>query len=456
MVKALIRSLVPMSIVECVPLILGTVLYELEIVRFVAFDRPTRPTSPKACLEAVEFLQMAMPDIEKTWPGIIVAWICGIVWFFSEFTLDIVLILLGKDIAEKKSKVDNKAARPQLKEEHLEAQYSNCKLRQDDQQNEDNFQEEEGTESQLTVCDQQKQGGSGPLQLISSDITTETFHAASSVATEPSIATQQHKSTFTEIETVMEKAIAGPEQTQEPRMEQQHIESFSLQPALEPTESKVALKSTIGNKNVHVDKVSLPQEFVFDFNCRTTHSQDDFELSCPSSPSAMSDEYAHESRMFHSANEALEYNSIHVVRLQKTGHLHFRSIDEVNAEEALVHKTSTEHDIDTNVAEAVSPSRSMAHVVERGSVQVAATKSLTPESSSPRPPTVRRLMTLTKAAREVRRVLFPTHDKTPEPTFVDQSQKSKKKKKKNNKGKGKKRAESPEHTSPPATGQPTA
>ncbi|KAG0265619.1 hypothetical protein BG011_004410 [Mortierella polycephala] len=436
MSKASIRSLVPMSILECVPLILGTVLYELEIVRFVVFDRPTRPKSPMACLEAVKFLQMTMPDIEKTWPGIIVAWICGIIWFFSEFTLDIVLILLGKDIAEKKPKVDNKTVCLQLNMEHIKAQRSNHQSGQDDHQQEDNFQEkEERKEDQLIVCDQQKQGGSAPLRLISSDITAETFHAAT--------------------KTVVGKAIAGPEQIQESRMEQQHIKNFSLQPALEPTEPGVALKIAIGKENVHDDEAGLPQEFAFDFHCRATHSQDDFELSCPSSPSAMSDEYAYEPRISHSADETLEYNSLHVVRLQRTGHLHFRSIDEVDAEEALVHKTPTEHDISTNVSEVVSPSQSMARVVEQPSIQVAATESLTPESKSPRSRTVRRLMTLTQAAKEVQRALLSAHSRTLESTPVDQSQKSKKKKRKNNKSKGKKRAGSPEHASSPAAGQST-
>ncbi|KAG9069380.1 hypothetical protein KI688_010282 [Linnemannia hyalina] len=96
--KTLFLSLAPLMVTESLPLILVTALYELDIIRYLFFGHPTRPVPPsRRKLDYIGFLPI--PEKAKSWQGSLVAVLCGLVWFFSEFTLDIILIILGVDSA---------------------------------------------------------------------------------------------------------------------------------------------------------------------------------------------------------------------------------------------------------------------------------------------------------------------------------------------------------------------
>ncbi|KAF9539571.1 hypothetical protein EC957_005229 [Mortierella hygrophila] len=96
--KTLFLSLAPLMVTESLPLILVTALYELDIIRYLFFGQPTRPVPPsRRKLDYIGFLPI--PEKAKSWQGSLVAVLCGLVWFFSEFTLDIILIILGVDSA---------------------------------------------------------------------------------------------------------------------------------------------------------------------------------------------------------------------------------------------------------------------------------------------------------------------------------------------------------------------
>ncbi|KAF9153593.1 hypothetical protein BG015_003075 [Linnemannia schmuckeri] len=94
--KTLFLSLAPLMVTESLPLILVTVLYEFDIIRYLFFGHPTMPVPPsRRKLDYIGFLPI--PEKAKSWQGSLVAVVCGLVWFFSEFTLDIILIVLGVD-----------------------------------------------------------------------------------------------------------------------------------------------------------------------------------------------------------------------------------------------------------------------------------------------------------------------------------------------------------------------
>ncbi|KAF9358008.1 hypothetical protein BGX26_002648 [Mortierella sp. AD094] len=59
-----------------------------------------RPISPRYSFDCVAFLPWKVPEETKTWQGNFISWSCGIIWFLSEFTLDLVLIALGKSIED--------------------------------------------------------------------------------------------------------------------------------------------------------------------------------------------------------------------------------------------------------------------------------------------------------------------------------------------------------------------
>ncbi|KAF9904697.1 hypothetical protein EC991_002396 [Linnemannia zychae] len=85
-------------VIECLPLILITTVYELDILRYLFFGYSTRPIPPsRRKLDSISFLPI--PEKVLSWQGRLVAFVCGLVWFFSEFTLDIILIVLGVDSA---------------------------------------------------------------------------------------------------------------------------------------------------------------------------------------------------------------------------------------------------------------------------------------------------------------------------------------------------------------------
>ncbi|KAF9134508.1 hypothetical protein BGW39_006773 [Mortierella sp. 14UC] len=94
--KRLFLSLAPTMVAESLPLILVTTVYELDILRYLFFGHPTRPIPPsRRKLDSIAFLPI--PEKAQSWQGKLVAFVCGLVWFFSEFTLDTVLIILGVD-----------------------------------------------------------------------------------------------------------------------------------------------------------------------------------------------------------------------------------------------------------------------------------------------------------------------------------------------------------------------
>ncbi|KAF9956662.1 hypothetical protein BGZ72_002591 [Mortierella alpina] len=91
---------------ECVPLALATIIYEVEIVHFLFFSGKIRPKSPRDSLEPVAFLPWSVPETPRSWQGVCATWICGVVWFFSEFTLDLALILVSSDEDLQNMKAD--------------------------------------------------------------------------------------------------------------------------------------------------------------------------------------------------------------------------------------------------------------------------------------------------------------------------------------------------------------
>ncbi|KAF9172163.1 hypothetical protein BGX20_006229, partial [Mortierella sp. AD010] len=92
-------SFIPLFIIECLPIILATIIYELRIIYFFFFNKQDRPISPRYS-DCLGFLPWKVPEETKTWQGNFVSWSCGIVWFISEFTLDLALIALGKSIED--------------------------------------------------------------------------------------------------------------------------------------------------------------------------------------------------------------------------------------------------------------------------------------------------------------------------------------------------------------------
>ncbi|KAF9907831.1 hypothetical protein BX616_000315 [Lobosporangium transversale] len=85
----LLLAFVPQSIIECLPLVLATVIYELQILNYLFFDHPIRPLPPDPSLSSVAFLPWEIPTKTRTWQGIFTAWTCSVIWFFSELTLNL-------------------------------------------------------------------------------------------------------------------------------------------------------------------------------------------------------------------------------------------------------------------------------------------------------------------------------------------------------------------------------
>ncbi|KAF9437257.1 hypothetical protein BGZ76_001422 [Entomortierella beljakovae] len=99
----MLLSFLPLFIIECLPLILATIIYEFKLVYFIFFDKRERPVSPRYSIESAKFLPWEIPKETKTWQGGLVTWVCGVIWFFSEFTLDLVLIAMGRSVKDVSS-----------------------------------------------------------------------------------------------------------------------------------------------------------------------------------------------------------------------------------------------------------------------------------------------------------------------------------------------------------------
>jgi hypothetical protein len=99
--KNVLLWFIPTVVIECLPLILATAIYEAQIIQYLFFGRPTRPVPPCKSFDSVSFLPWEVPKHAKTWLGNLIAWACGILWFFSEFTLDMIALILGRAIENK-------------------------------------------------------------------------------------------------------------------------------------------------------------------------------------------------------------------------------------------------------------------------------------------------------------------------------------------------------------------
>ncbi|KAF9986384.1 hypothetical protein BGZ65_007809 [Modicella reniformis] len=97
---------IPAFIIEGIPLILATVIYEVQIVLYLFFERPTRPVCPAKSFESVAFLPWQVSKQPTSWLGLLTAWACGIIWLFSELTLDLILFVIGDTIESRSASQD--------------------------------------------------------------------------------------------------------------------------------------------------------------------------------------------------------------------------------------------------------------------------------------------------------------------------------------------------------------
>ncbi|KAG0204352.1 hypothetical protein BGX28_003707 [Mortierella sp. GBA30] len=114
LLKEVLLTILPWSIIECVPLALATTIYEIEIIGYLFFNGKKRPISPRDSLDSVSFLPWTMPETAKSWQGVLAGWFCGVIWFCSEFVLDIALIFLssGEELkALEAERIQRKAKR---------------------------------------------------------------------------------------------------------------------------------------------------------------------------------------------------------------------------------------------------------------------------------------------------------------------------------------------------------
>lgn len=98
---SILTSILPTFVIECLPLILATTIYEVQIVLYLFFDHPTRPQTPFESMDSVSFLPWEVPKYAESWLGYLVATTCGVIWFFSEFALDLVAIALDNNIENR-------------------------------------------------------------------------------------------------------------------------------------------------------------------------------------------------------------------------------------------------------------------------------------------------------------------------------------------------------------------
>jgi len=96
--KDIITFVLPRCVTECVPLLLATALFQLELVRFCFFQGVLRPTGPQQSLDWVaSCLPWNVPQDPHSWLGRLTLWGCSIVCTASTVALDVVLIIRGND-----------------------------------------------------------------------------------------------------------------------------------------------------------------------------------------------------------------------------------------------------------------------------------------------------------------------------------------------------------------------
>ncbi|KAG0358305.1 hypothetical protein BG005_002533 [Podila minutissima] len=112
-----VQTMLPRSIAECVPLVLATVMYIFNVTRYLIFDHPVRPSSPRirkrctavsssgrtnssyqqdpAAMVVITFIfPWIVPQEPQSLLGRLLGWYCRILWILTEVVLDIGSIVL--------------------------------------------------------------------------------------------------------------------------------------------------------------------------------------------------------------------------------------------------------------------------------------------------------------------------------------------------------------------------
>lgn len=97
-VKDIITFVLPRFVVECIPLLLATALFQLELARFCLFRGFLRPAGPQESLDWVaSWLPWNVPaEDPRSWLGRLTLSVCSIACTASTVALDIVLIITGQ------------------------------------------------------------------------------------------------------------------------------------------------------------------------------------------------------------------------------------------------------------------------------------------------------------------------------------------------------------------------
>ncbi|KAG0324668.1 hypothetical protein BG000_002116, partial [Podila horticola] len=135
-----VQTMLPRSIAECVPLILATVMYLFNVIRYLIFDHPVRPSSPRirkrctvvsssgrtdsyyaqdpAALVVITFIfPWIVPQEPQSLLGRLLGWYCRILWTLTEVVLDIGSIVLMLRTDTKETTAEESQAVSQEEEE---------------------------------------------------------------------------------------------------------------------------------------------------------------------------------------------------------------------------------------------------------------------------------------------------------------------------------------------------
>ncbi|KAG0045626.1 rab32, member RAS oncoprotein [Gryganskiella cystojenkinii] len=97
--KSIVTFLLPRWVTECVPLLLATALFQLNIVRYFLFSTQASlaPDHQESLDFVISYLPWNVPESPRSWLGLLALWVCGYVWFTSEIVLDLALTFTGRD-----------------------------------------------------------------------------------------------------------------------------------------------------------------------------------------------------------------------------------------------------------------------------------------------------------------------------------------------------------------------